>query len=146
MYSCTGEITHQFEYQGSSLRILKADKTLLASTDKLPAVTGSITTFRDASNAVVATLAPSAAGSGFDFRIILSNSPAASPLVLLAAAAFAQFTSSGNDECNGFVIAGGIIDIILLSIVFAYAVYAAVQCVLPPLTFTPFVRIETIGL
>ena len=124
LYSCTGNITHRFEY-GSSLRVLNADQTLLASTDKIPA-TSSITTFRDASGVAVATLAPAALG-GFDIRILLSGSPAASPVLLLVAAAFAQFTSSAQDECNGFVLAGGIIDLILLSIIVVYAVYSAVQ-------------------
>lgn len=125
LYSCTGDLTHRFEY-GTTLRVLKADKSLLASTDRVPS-TGSITTFRDASNAVVATIAPAAVGSGFDIRILISTSPAADPLVLLAAAAFAQFTSSGFDECNGFVLAGGIVDLILLCLLVAYGVYSAVQ-------------------
>jgi hypothetical protein len=125
LYTCTGDLTHRFEY-GASLRVLKADKSLLASTDRVPS-TGSITTFRDATNAVVATIAPAAVGSGFDIRILNSNSPAADPLVLLAAVAFVQFTSSGFDECNGFVLAGGIVDLILLCILVAYGVYSAVQ-------------------
>ena len=125
LYSCNGTITHQFEYS-STLRILNADNSLFASTDKVP-TTSATTTFRDSSNVAVATLAPRATGSGFDIRILQSSSPAARPLVLLAAAAFAQFTSSGNDECNGFVLAGGIIDIILLSLLVAYAAYAALQ-------------------
>jgi hypothetical protein len=128
LYSCHGDVTHQFEYGGNlnNLRVLNADKSLFVSTDNIPS-TGSTTTFKDASNVVVATLAPSALGSGFDIRLQQSNSSAAAPLVLLAAAAFAQLTSSGNDECNGFVLAGGIIDLILLSIFVAYTAYTVAQ-------------------
>jgi hypothetical protein len=125
LYSCHGDVSHQFEY-GSTLRVLNADKSLFVSTDNIPS-TRSTTTFKDASNVVVATLAPSALGSGFDIRLQQSNSSAAAPLVLLAAAAFAQFTSSGQDECNGFVLAGGIIDLILLSIIVAYTAYTVAQ-------------------
>jgi hypothetical protein len=125
LYSCTDTITHQFEYD-STLRVLNADKSLLASTNKLPS-TSSTTTFRDSSNVAVATVAPAAKGPGFDITILQSGSAAASPLVLLAAVAFAQFTSSGNDECNGFVLAGGIVDIVLLCMLVAYAAYSALQ-------------------
>jgi len=126
LYTCTGNLTYQFRY-GSTLRVLNADNSLLASTDKIPSK-DSTTTFKDANNFPVATLAPSATGSGIDIRIIGSNSPAAAPLVLLAAAAFAQFTSGGYDECNGFVVAGGIVDIIVLSLIAVFVVYIAVQC------------------
>ena len=125
LYSCTGTLTHQFEYGGNALRVLNADNSLFASTDKVP-TTGSTTTFRDSGNNVVATLAPHATGTGFVFQIEQGGSPAL-PLVLMAAAAFAQFPSSGNDECNGFVLAGGIVDIILLSLLVAYAAYAGLQ-------------------
>ena len=125
LYSCTGTLTHQFEYGSNALRVLNPDNSLFASTDKVP-TTGSTTTFRDSGNNVVATLAPHATGTGFVFQIEQSGSPAL-PLVLMAAAAFAQFPSSGNDECNGFVLAGGIVDIILLSLLVAYAAYAALQ-------------------
>ena len=125
LYTCTGNLTYQFEY-GSTLRVLNADNSLLTSADKTPA-TGSIATFKDATNQPVATLTPSATGSGFDIQILASNSPAAAPLVLLAAAAFAQFTSGGYDECNGFVLTGGIIDITLLSLIFVFVVYIVAQ-------------------
>ena len=128
LYSCNGTMTYQFEEKDSTLRVLNADSSLLASTDRMP-TTGSTTTFRNSNNVEVAILLPSASGSGFDIQILAagSGSPAAAPLLLLAAAAFAQFSSTGYDECNGFVLAGGIVDLILLSILVAFSIYMAVQ-------------------
>jgi hypothetical protein len=127
LYSCNGSVTHQLEF-GSTLRVLNADNSLLASTDKVP-TTVSSTTFKDTNNVDVATLLPSASGSGFDIQILAAGSgnPAAAPLLLLAVAAFAQFSSTGYDECNGFVLAGGIVDLILLSILFVFSLYMTVQ-------------------
>jgi hypothetical protein len=124
LYSCSGKLTHQFEY-GTSLRVLNADNTLFAVADQTPS-TKSSSTFRDASNTVIATLVPSAMGSGLAINILNTNTTAL-PLVMLAAAAFAQFTSSALDECNGFVLAGGIIDIILLSLLASYTCYIVLQ-------------------
>ncbi len=124
LYTCNGNVKYQFEY-GATLQVRNADNSILVSTDKAP-TTGSITTFM-ASGSPVATLMPSATANGLDIRILVSGSPAAEPLVLLAAAAFAQFTETGYDECNGFVLAGGIIDLILLSILFVFGVYMVVQ-------------------
>jgi hypothetical protein len=125
LYSCTGNVTHQFQYD-DVLRVLNADGLLLALTDKVPAV-GTTTVFKDTSNRAVAAFTPSAQGSGLDIRILVSNSAAAAPLVLLAAAAFAEFTTSGYDECNGFVLAGGIIDLVLLSILLVFCIYMIIQ-------------------
>jgi hypothetical protein len=126
LYTCNGNVKYQLDYS-ATLRVLNADNSLLVSTDKTP-TTGSITTFKDASGVPVAMLRPSATASGLDIQILASRSPAADPLLLLAAAAFAQFTATGYDECNGFVLSGGIIDLVLLSILFVFGVYMLVQC------------------
>lgn len=126
LYSCTGSVTYQFQYSAQTLQVLNADNSILAFTNRIPAV-GSTTIFKNANNEDVAVFSPSVTGSGFDIQILRSNSSAAAPLVLLAAAAFAQFTSTGFDECNGFVLAGGIVDLILLSILFVFSVYMVIQ-------------------
>lgn len=125
LYTCNGNVKYQFDYR-ATLQVLSADNSLLVSTDRKP-TTGSTTTFKNAGGSAVATLAPSATGSGLDIQILASGSPAADPLLLLAAAAFAQFTETGYDECNGFVLSGGIIDLALLSILFVFCVYMLVQ-------------------
>jgi hypothetical protein len=125
VYTCTGSLMYQFQY-GRTLRIFSANNSFLASTDILPSV-GSVTRFQNANGDEVAVLMPLVTGSGFGIQILRSDSPAAAPLLLLAATAFAQFTSSSYDECNGFVLAGGIFDLILLCILVCFAFYMAIQ-------------------